>query len=890
MLKKIIALILTVSVLLSMAVVNVHAEEISAERVTKFENAVTLLTKLGAISESDSIAFDTQITRGQFVDILAKIIPVSDGAAEPVFADVPATHKNFNVIQGFADAGYINGHAGNFEPDRAITYHEALYIMLNTMGYGDFMKLVANYAAGGMQIADRLDLDTKNKDAVAGDIFYLVYQALSTDMLAISGMKQGSFVFSADPEKSLLETYHNIDVDTGILQANAQTSINLQYPAQDGKIVVTDVVYDMEEACSILPGCEVDVFFDIDSKEVVCVVATHENTIIEIDSADIEHFRDMKYTYEVNGASKSLKIRAGADIVINNVLATEIDNDAMVPDNGKIVAIDNGTTNGYAVIYVKSYISFVVKAIADDNNTKVIINAENAAGIDPVIANTEEDIPYVFDAEGNAIAIEDISIGTVISVLGNEVDGKIIADEIVTSNAIVTGDLSTIYTDDPTILVIDGVKYPVAKSAEYILATISPQGNMTFLLDFMGNIVALDAAVSGGMAYGYIISVNEKLGVTEEGDECIVVKVLSEIGSIIKYNVSPERVYVDDVRSDKFYDPTELKVKLNANKGKIIRYDVNENREINKIDFPTDIKTATVNTVNNRLLTSIVGKGLYYRKAYKTFSTQVMLDDNTVIFQMPLDTANAEPADYSVIRDASKIADGRYVVDAYKLGNETMTANVVVMKINAANYAETVGFHVVKEVTQILDQYDEVTYSVVLDGASGEKTYTVKSPSVAENPHKSGDLTATYRTIQAGDIVRCLFDETGTIITDITICYQAGEDNPVSVSSIVTSADWNYSNRVIYGNVYATDGKYITITPVSQELATDEVTILDDNVSETYAIDSFKIFKLEVTPSGVDVTEGSAADIKAYRTNSTDYSRVVAHTGGATGKVLFVIE
>ena len=195
MFKKILAVVLAVSVLLSMTVVGVHADGVSAERTTKFENAVTLLEELGAIPQGSSYTFDSEITKGQFVDILAKIIPVSEGAAEPIFADVPATHANFKVIQGFAEAGYIDGYAGSFEPDRAITYNEALYILMNAMGYGDFMNLVAAYPAGGWQLADQLEIKMKNKGAIAGDIFYLVYQALSTDMLAIDGMKQGSFVF-----------------------------------------------------------------------------------------------------------------------------------------------------------------------------------------------------------------------------------------------------------------------------------------------------------------------------------------------------------------------------------------------------------------------------------------------------------------------------------------------------------------------------------------------------------------------------------------------------------------------------------------------------------------------------------------------------------------------
>ena len=887
MFKKILAVVLAVSVLLSMTVVGVHADGVSAERTTNFENAVTLLEELGAIPQGSSYTFDSEITKGQFVDILAKIIPVSEGAAEPIFEDVPATHANFKVIQGFAEAGYIDGYAGSFEPDRAITYNEALYILMNAMGYGDFMNLVAAYPAGGWQLADQLEIKMKNKGAIAGDIFYLVYQALSTDMLAIDGMKQGSFVFKTEEGKTLLEQYHNIEVETGILQNNGQVTINSQFPVEDNAIVVTDTYYDIDEACHILAGCEVDVFHDIDSDEVLCVVATAENEIIEINSTDVELFRDMKYSYKANGASKSLKIKDGTDVVINGQLVTEIVDEDMVPANGKIIAVDNGTTTGYSVIYVKSYESFVVKSVVADDN-KVIIYSEAAAGI-TVLAYLETNVPAVYDAEGNILSIDDISVGTVVSVMGtlNE-DDNLVADEIVLSDALVTGDLTTIRRGDEPVLVIDGVKYPVAESALYILDAIAPQGNMTFFVDFMGNIVALDSKVSGGMAYGYIL--DAKLAINEEGEEVVKVELLSEIGSIIDYYLCPERIYIDDERSEKFYNPEDVLSNFTVNKNKVVRYDVNDEREIKKVDFAVAIESGEEATIDDRLFISHSEFQGYWRKTYKTFSTKVMVDENTVVFKIPERPDEAEKTDYQVIRDVNKLSDGRYMVTAYKIGEDTMTAGVIVLKQNFSNYSDSAAYYVVKNVEQELNQYDEITYAITLDGQSGEKVYSAKTASVVENPHKSGNMNDTYRAIESGDIIRCLFDETGTIITDITICYQAEEDNVISVSEI-GSSNWNDSSRIIAGYIYDMDDTILSITTLGNiNTAIETGNVLNDSVSEKYAVDSFKIFKLEVTDAGVNVLEGSKTDIKAFRTSGGEYSRVVAITGSATGKVLFVIE
>jgi len=886
MFKKIVSFILAVSVLLSLAVVNVHAEEVSAERVTNFENAVTLLEELGAIPQDSGYKFDSEMTKGEFVEMLSKIIPVGDGSQEPVFADVPATHANFKVIQGFADAGYIDGYAGSFGPDRAITYNEALYILMNTMGYGDFMNLVAAYPAGGWQLADQLDIKMKNKGAVVGDIFYLVYQALTTDMLAIDGMKQGSFIFKTEEGKTILEENRNIEVVTGILENNGQMTINSQFPVEDGVIIVDGESYDMEEVCMILPGCEVDVFYDIDTTEVVCVVATAENEIIEIDSANIDGFRNMKYDYNESG-KKTLKIKNTTDVVINGQLVTEIVEEDMVPANGKVIAIKNGTSTSVDVVIVKGYKSFLVKSVVKDN-TKYTIYADEATGVDPVICYTETNVPVIYDAEGNILAIEDIKIGDVVSVMGTVDGSNIIADEIVVSNATVTGDLTTIYRGEEPSLVIDGVKYPVAASADYLFSALAPQGNMTFYVDFMGNIVALDSEVSGGMAYGYIL--NAKLAINDEGEQVVRVEVLSEIGSIINYYLCPERIYIDGERSVKYYNPEDVLSNFTANKNKIIRYDVNDEREIKKVDFAVAIEGEDEPTIDDRLYISHPSAELYWRKSYKTFSTKVMVNENTVVFKVPERPDEAEKTDYQVIRDVNKLSDGRYVAEAYKVGKDSMTSNVIVLKQNFNNYSDSAAFYVVKDVEQELNQYDEITYAITLDGQSGEKIYSAKTASVVENPHKSGNMSDTYRAIQSGDIIRCLFDETGAVITDITICYQAEEDLEISVSDI-GSYNWNDSSRVIAGYVYDMDDTLMSITTLGNiNAAIESETVLTDATSEKYAIDSFKVFRLEKTDMGVNVLEGSKADIKALRTSGGEYSRVVAVTGSATGKVLFIVE
>ncbi len=917
MFKKFIAYILTVSVLLSMLVVNVSAadEGISAERVTKFENAVTLLTKIGAISAEDAYEFEAGISKGKFVDIMSKIVPVSEGSLVPAFGDVPATHEYFKVIQGFADAGYIDGHAGFFEPDRDITYNEALYIALNTMGYKDFMALVGAYPTGGWHIADRLNLKMKNKGAVAGDIFYMLYQALTTDMLTITGMKKDAFVFSNENSETLLEKYLEIEATEGVLQSNGEISLIGGKDPQDGIIIVDGVSYKTEEPCDILAGYLVDVFYGMDTNDLVCVIASDKNEVVEINSADIEYYKDRKYTYTVDGSRKTLKLQDTTDIVVNNVLADKIDVAVMEPENGKVIAIDNGKGSGYDVLYVKAYTSFLVKSVENDEIV-VTIKAEDKYGIPNVIANLENNVPSVYDAEGNRMEIEDIAIGTIVSVMGNVVDGKIVAEEIVNSKNIVTGTLTTIYQGDPAYLVIDDEKYIVSESIrDEFLKTLVPQMDMTFFVDFMGNIVALDDAVSGSMAYGYII--DAKKGTNDDGDPCIIAEVFSEIGSVIKYKVSAKRLYVDGEPSDKYYVYNDevfnkyLK-QFQDNKNKLIRYDVNDDRELSKVDFARPITYGGAPNVDDRLywsLDNISGKEGTWTQYYgskKAFGDKVHVDDDTIIFKLPDIERDQEDSEYKIIRSIGGLKDGRYGVTAYKLGTDMLYAKVVVVRelLNPQLSIDHIGNMMVTKVTKVLDEYEEPTYEITLLGLDGEKTYLTKTDKVAEYPvNLKNEPTKTVavglpnegqpeeRIVVPGDIVRCYLTEDETRIAQIAVCYDIRKGGITDTSS---TSNWVSDNGTFgEGYVYAVDDKRIAIASGNPPAAG---TILEDGNFSTYMLDAYKIFKVETKLSGNEriageITPATSKDIKSFKLNGDkNCSRVVAISSRGTGQLMFIFE
>lgn len=123
----------------------------------KVAQAAETLRLLGVVSGTGSGAFEPgrTLTRAEFCKMAVELMGNGDKAASQmnrtIFKDVPSTHWARGYIAvatqssdsgtddtDAATAGIIRGDAyGNFNPDRAITYAEAVTILVRILGYGD---------------------------------------------------------------------------------------------------------------------------------------------------------------------------------------------------------------------------------------------------------------------------------------------------------------------------------------------------------------------------------------------------------------------------------------------------------------------------------------------------------------------------------------------------------------------------------------------------------------------------------------------------------------------------------------------------------------------------------------------------------------------------------
>ena len=160
--KRLLALLLACAAIAGMLVLPSSAGAATTTTFTDIYDtnvaqAAETLRLLGIVSGTGGTAFspDRALTRAEFCKLAVELMGNGDKVAaqmnRTVFQDVPSTHWARGYIAvatqgtttGSGDTatttpGIIRGDAyGNFNPDRAITYGEAVTILVRILGYGD---------------------------------------------------------------------------------------------------------------------------------------------------------------------------------------------------------------------------------------------------------------------------------------------------------------------------------------------------------------------------------------------------------------------------------------------------------------------------------------------------------------------------------------------------------------------------------------------------------------------------------------------------------------------------------------------------------------------------------------------------------------------------------
>lgn len=462
---------------------------------TNVAQAAETLRLLGIVSGTGGTSFspDRALTRAEFCKLAVELMGNGDKVASQmnrtVFQDVPSTHWARGYIAvatqgtttGSGDTavttpGIIRGDAyGNFNPDRAITYGEAVTILVRILGYGD-SDVGMVWPDGYLAKADELEI-TEGLNLTANDTITRGQAALMMENLLFTNSKEG---------KEYLTTLGCTITDETILFDVAATAPD----GSSGIKVAQDKVYKTDHApfTDDLVGRRAKLVLDKDEK-VVDIQASTSGTqkVITIQSLDYD----------------AMKISGGSSISI------EEPKDTVVWKDGKETTYEELYLSGmaagtqallqYSAAGELEYI-FLRSSAKSDSTTRVVKNKPNYS----------DDLAYTVYKNGILAKGSDIRQYDVTTF--DEA-----SNVMYVSDARITGIYENVYPnrETPATITVMGHEFPVLSSATTDLSSFKIGDTITLLLSYNGQVAgAVEPSVAKSTAVGTVKSVDKDSGAT----------------------------------------------------------------------------------------------------------------------------------------------------------------------------------------------------------------------------------------------------------------------------------------------------------------------------------------------------------------------------------------
>ena len=493
--KRLLALLLACAAIAGMLVLPSTAGAATGSAFTDIYNtdvarAAETLRLLDIVSGTGGTSFspNRELTRAEFCKLAVELMGNGDKVAaqmnRTVFQDVPSTHWARGYIAvatqgtttGSGDtavttAGIIRGDAyGNFNPDRPITYAEAVTILVRILGYGD-SDVGMLWPEGYLAKAGELGL-TKGLSLTANDTITRGQAALMMENLLFTDNKDG---------KEYLTTMGCTITDETILFDVAATAPD----GSSGVKVSQDKVYKTDHApfSDDLVGRRAKLVLDKDEKVVDIQVSTSgTQQVVTIQSL----------------AYDSMKITGGSSISI------EEPKDTVVWKDGKETKYEELYLSGlaagtqallqYSAAGELEYI-FLRSSAKSDNTTRVVKNKPNYS----------DDLAYTVYKNGTLAKGSDIRQYDVTTF--DEA-----SNVMYVSDARITGIYENVYPnrETPATITVLGHEFPVLSSATSDLSSFKIGDTITLLLSYNGQVAgAVEPSVAKSTTVGTVTSIKD---------------------------------------------------------------------------------------------------------------------------------------------------------------------------------------------------------------------------------------------------------------------------------------------------------------------------------------------------------------------------------------------
>ena len=703
---------------------------------TKYETAANVLSALGFINGRSDGTFDVAgtMTRAEFASILAKLALVSGiSSGDVYFFDVKSDYWAKDAINIVCTQGLMSGSDKYFRPDEAVTLEEVSQGLAVLLGYGN-MARSKSYVSIAVSLGIYKNISTESK-ICRGDILLAVYNALSVDLAAASGIDdEGNITGNVSKGANILTEHFDIYKASGQFTAVGDLDLLRTINKQTGYVKIDDVAYTLADG--VKAGKEflaysVDYYYhDAGGNEMPELLYYSINKNNEIIEADADHIEEgqcttTRFAYlDENLKVKKQEISSSAKFIYNGYIISDADKiDSLFQiDSGsvKVVLPANGLNE---VVWINNYEYHLVRA----SGTKSLFLKD---GTELDLDGDRDDLEVnFFTSTGEPTTIDEVVSNSAVALA--EVNA---ADGITYRNIHVLNSVTGTVTEAGNLSVaVDGKEYDAASgiASQNIVAGMA----YTFYIGLDGKICLFDENTSE-LLYGYLIDVDLKTeGVRSE----VQFKIMNTSGEKVIY-AAADKFYVNDkmVKQESlaqafgtaFYQ--YLYDRGNAKPiRQVIAYMENTEGQILKIYTPSEEHSKLKRDVEPATR-QCKGSSIF------SFGGVLTVSDTGVIFAVPEDKDNADDNAYDVLEIQFFINDNLYMVEGYNV-NELFEADVLVVTIadaDSAYYNEgNTHFCVFDKKTKVLLDDGTESYAITywqqgaqftknLANREGKRTYT----------------------------------------------------------------------------------------------------------------------------------------------------------------------
>lgn len=841
MIKRILVFALSFVLLCTALSVNsVFADDSAADADTALNDnsvfAVELLEALD-IAMPDISKNTAEVTRADFISGLMSVMKCADSKSGSVpFSDVAEKSSYYGAVANALSLGIISPDE-NFFPQRAVTADEAYKMAVTALGYGIKASLYGGYPAGYVKTARECEIDEDinavGSNAIdANDFYALIKNILNCKIFDINSIEDGGLKYKAND--TVLEKIYDVYITEGVITADSYSSLydpNADYA--DGYVTIDSVTYKCEAEPKLGFFAKAYVKDNAGTADTVLCFDLSENNVKTLDSNDFVSADKSKAVFE-NEDKKDVNYSLDSDFAIlyNGKACPKYALSDISGSDGYVELVDNDDNGKYNVVSVNEYTVMLIDTV---NSFDEIITDQNSGVLD---FGTSSDIKYNIRQNGTKIGMDDIPDFAVAQVYKAN-DGKLY--KIIISTDTVTGKINGFRNDEEKI-VIDDKEYGYGSYfKQHYLNKTKLGESFTFSLSADGIIEAALSDTSTGLKFGYFIALKKGSGI----DDTCSMKLLDSDGEIYVYDIN-EKVYLDAKRIKSFDEIySKLYISGAANE-QLIRYGVNRNNEINKIDTYTNgsnaeiLGTLTGNEPDDDKLVKYTfcnesRSMIYYMRAVMMVTPHFYVPEDCPAFVIG-SKSESEDIRYCVdtvrnyFNESNSISRIQNVYDS--LGNqcyEIEAYNVDRFGICNAVVIKSDGTDTNIKPGSKSAMINDVTYAVTPDGGTGLKLevaletisggYRVDTSFAAyyienEDVLKNIDPSASFNNpcLNKGDIIR--FSLAGNnIIRNISRDF---DRKKFALKSGVAATASNHGGTPVYyfATVYSKNAMIFTTTPI----------------------------------------------------------------------------